>query len=357
MQKMSSKSFLLLKTIPILLILGSFTSLNSDINTIDDNCSSMIYNDRMMKKSWIYLNQDEGKYYKYNTDISEGDNLNMPYNSWDATFTDNATQQKFYTPKKTNASVKFVTLGYKLVDQKKTVGFDFTIINNKKKTTEPNIFRITNNSQKEGIETLGNIREVGFVFDNWPQYWPVENKWLGGYHSFKQNYNINDLEKIVVKFKLRLADFKDSLSKNRNKGKWLGSYVTCDFRFNEYDEKGNIVNKYLIGVIVSNPLDVDYNENRNDEILFGDGNPNRDLDRQQILLLHGNKIGVKQVNKILPAGRFEDIEIDFKPLITKYLSLNKNKRNLVTGLDIYSGTRGADLAFDIKDIQLLGCKR
>ena len=317
----------------------------------------MLWNDKLSKKSWIYLNQEESKYYKKNTDISEADLLGMPINNWDAVYTDNLTKQKFNTPKKTNASVKFVTLGYKLADQGKTVGFDFSVLNTNKKANESYIFRIVNNSQKEGDNTLGAIREVGFVYDNWPQYWANENKWLGGYHSFKENYDIRNLDKILLKFKFRLVDFKDALAKNKKKGKWTGSYVTCDFRFNEYDEKGNITKKYLIGVIVSNPLNVDYNDNRNDEVLFGDKNPRVELNGQQILLLHGDKIGVKSVHTISRENKFEEIEIDFKPLISKYLDHNKNKRNIVTGLDIYSGTRASNLTFDIKDIQLMGLKK
>jgi hypothetical protein len=41
----------------------------------------------------VYLNQDEGKFYKKNSDITEGDALKMSENSWDAIYTDAETKQ------------------------------------------------------------------------------------------------------------------------------------------------------------------------------------------------------------------------------------------------------------------------
>lgn len=337
-----------------LFFLVDFTTLSTHHTVKYLDCFSLLWNDGMNKKSWIFLNQEESNYYLKNTDISEGDLLGMPINSWDAIYTDAESKKKFSTANKTNASVKLVTYGYKVTDQKKAVGFDFNILNKDNKNNSPYIFRISNNSQKESNSTLGKVREVGFVYDNWPQYWGADNKWLGGYHSFKENYDINNLDKIIVKFKYRLDSYNTPLNKKKIKEKWLGSYVTCDFRFNEYDDKGNIINKYLIGVIFSNPLQVDYNDNPNDDILYGSGvtKPNE----QQILLLHGNKVGVKEINTINPDNKFEIVEFDFKPLINKYLSVNKNKKNFITGLDIYSATRGTNITYDIQDIHLTGCK-
>lgn len=316
----------------------------------------MIWNQGISKRSWIYLNQGETKIYRKNSDISDGDYLKMPKNNWDAIYTDAKTLQKFNTANKTNASFKLVTLGYKAEDQKKTVGFDFIVLNKDKKN-KPYIFRITNNSQKENPETLGTLREVGFVFDNWPQYWPGEKKWTGGQHSFSDNYEVDQLNNLIVKFQFKLVHFNAPLNKKLIQKRWLGSYATCDLRFNEYDENGNILNRYLIGVVFSNPLNADYNDDKNDDVFYGLGKA--PSGEQQVLLLHGSKSRVKEINTVSAKNTFETVDIDFKPLINKYLYLRKtNVKNkyIITGLDIYSATRAADFTFEIQDIQVTGCK-
>jgi hypothetical protein len=55
------------------------------------------------------------------------------------------------------------------------------------------------------------------------------------------------------------------------------------------------------------------------------------------------------------SNTFQTVEIDFKPLIKKYLVVNLNKKNIITGLDIYSATRSVDFTYDIQDIQVTGC--
>lgn len=342
---MNNQKFIVGKILILIFIFESFTYSSCQQKT---DCFPMIWNQGITKKSWIYLNQDIGKIYKKNSDITEGDALKMQKNYWDATYTDTETTQKFSTAEKRNASFKFVTLGYKLADQKKKVGFDFTVLNNNK-GNEPYVFRIVNNSQMENPATLGTLREVGFVFDNWPQYWANTNEWTGGAYSFSDNYQIEELDKIIVKFKFRLVDYKKPLNKKRIKEKWLGSYVTCDLRFNEYDNTGKIQNSYLLGVLFSNPLQVDFNDNKNDGVLWG--NLDENLRR---LLIHGNKNGVKEINSI--TEEFQTVEIDFKPLVKKYLNVNSTKKNIITGLDIYSATRASDFTYEIQDIQIIGCK-
>ncbi|GEN76152.1 hypothetical protein [Chryseobacterium hagamense] len=322
----------------------------------EKNCFPMIWNQRVSKRSWIYLNQGETKIYRKNSDISDGDYLKMPKNNWDAIYTDAQTNQKFSTVNKTNASFKLVTLGYKAEDQKKTVGFDFMVLNKDKKN-KPYVFRIINNSQKENPETSGALREVGFVFDNWPQYWPGEKKWTGGQHSFSDNYEVDKLNNLIVKFQFKLVYFNAPLNKKLIQKKWLGSYATCDLRFNEYDENGNVLNRYLIGVVFSNPFNADYNDNKDDAIFYGLGRA--PSGEQQVLLLHGSKSGIKEINTISTKNVFETVDLDFKPLINRYLYLKKanvKNRYIITGLDIYSATRAADFTFEIQDIQVTGCK-
>jgi hypothetical protein len=332
------------KLLFLIFIFESFVFLEND--QID--CFPMIWNQGVTKKSWVYLNQDEGEIYKKNSDITEGDALKMSKNSWDAIYTDAETKQKFSTADKRNASFKFVTLGYKLSDQKKKKGFDFTVLNNNKKINEPYIFRITNNSQNENPATLGSLKEVGFVFDNWPQYWANTNEWTGGTNSFSDNYQIEKLDKIIVKFKFRLINYNTPLNKKTAKEKLLGSYATCDLRFNEYDENGKIQKTYLLGVIFSNPLHVDFNDKPNDDVLWELSEKN-----QMRILIHGNKNKINEVNTV--SNTFQTVEIDFKPLIKKYLAVNLNKKNIITGLDIYSATRSVDFTYDIQDIQVIGC--
>jgi len=341
---MKNLNFIIAKLLFLVFIFESFAFLeNGQIG-----CFSMIWNQGVTKKSWIYLNQDEGKVYKKNSDITEGDVLKMSKNSWDAVYTDAETKQKFSTADKRNASFKFVTLGYRLSDQKKKNGFDFTVLNNNKKSNEPYILRITNNSQNENSATLGALKEVGFVFDNWPQYWANTNEWTGGANSFSGNYQVEKLDKIIVKFKFKLINYNAPLNKKMTKEKLLGSYATCDLRFNEYDENGKIQKMYLLGVVFSNPLRVDFNNNSNDDVLWESSEKD-----QMRILVHGNKNGLQEINTL--SKNFQTIEIDFKPLIKKYLGVNLSKKNIITGLDIYSATRSVDFTYDIQDIQVIGC--
>jgi hypothetical protein len=343
-------------SIPLLsvFIFVSFTLLKYPKRINKQSCFSMIWNDRITKKSWIYLNQDEQKVYKKNSDITDGDIFGMPKNSWDAIYTDAFTNEKFSTSAKTNASFKFVTLGYKIEDQKKEVGFDFIVLNKNKKKEEPFIFKISNNSQKENPETSGILREVGFVLDNWPQYWGNEKKWTGGLHSFKDNYQIEKLDRLIVKFKFRLVDYNKPLYDEMVQKKWLGSYATCDFRFNEFDENGKLVNSFLLGVVFSNPLNVDFNGNNNDDILFG-SIKTENKSTYRMLLLHGNKVGIKEINTVTSQNNFKTVEIDFEPLVEKYFNINKKHKNIVTGLDIYSATRASDFTYEIQDLRMTGC--
>jgi hypothetical protein len=332
------------------IIFTSFTLLKNNIL----NCFPLLWNNHITKRSWVYLNQDEGKIYIKNSDISEGDALKMAKNSWDAIYLDTKTNQKFSTKERRNASFKFVTAGYKAEDQNRDLGYDFKILNNNKKPEAPYIFRITNNASEENPETLGKLREVGFVFENWPQYWRQTNEWTGGAHSFSDNYQVEKLNKILVKFKFRLVNYSAPLSqyKNQTKEKWLGSYASCDLRFCEYDENGNVVKNYLLGVLFSNPLKVDYNDNPNDGILWGENNTKEKIIK---LLIHGEKNGIKEINK--SSDIFQAVEIDFKSLIGKYFKINKNHKNIIVGLDIYSNTRSTNLTYDIQDIQVIGCQK
>lgn len=340
-----------------ILVFAGFTSLDQYVKPGRLMCSPMLWNNHITKRSWIYVNQDEQMVYKEISDITDGDNLKMPKNRWDAKYTDSKTKNVFNTPDQTNASFKFVTLGYKMEDIKKNVGFDFLILNKNKKKDDPYIFRIVNNSQKVKYETVGDLREVGFVFDNWPQYWEKDKVWTGGQHSFSDNYQIEKLDNLIVKFKIRLINYNTPINKNVAKEKWLGSYVTCDFRFNEYSTNGKLLNSYLLGVVFSNPLKVDFNGNDSDHILFGSTKKEKDGTTYKMLLLHGSKVGIKEINTIDSKNNFQTVEIDFKPLLEKYYKINKNNTNIVTGLDIYSATRGVDLTYDIQDLQMTGCKR
>jgi|GEM_PF-3470249 len=352
---MEKRNFIFVKLFVFLLLFLSATLLKSQKTSGNESCFPMIWNQGITKKSWVYLEQDEPGFYKENSDITEGDNLNMPKNNWDAVYIDNKTKKKFSTPHQTNASFKFVTTGYAANQQKGVFRFNFIVLNKNKKHNESYIFRIINNSQRESYKTYGKIKEVGFVFDNWPQYWANENKWIGGYHSLSENYQIENLDNLVVSFKFRLVAYNKPLNKKIIEKKWLGSYATCDLRFNEYDANGKVLQSYLIGLVFSNPLKVDYNGNKNDNILFESNLIN--TNEQKIILVHGNKNGVNEINKVSPENTFQNVEIDFKPLIMKYLNINSNHKNIITGIDIYSATRAADFTYDIKDIQVTGCKQ
>ncbi|CAM3327808.1 hypothetical protein [Empedobacter stercoris] len=305
--------------------------------------NSLLWNPKITKKSWVFYNQDSAMFRNYYSNLTEGHLLGSPSNQWDSSYLDPISNQTIHTSNLSNYSLMWVTLGYDYNQKKSNPGFDFLILNdNRISNNEPLEFRIINNAKFLNNDKL---REVGFIFNNWPQYWPVDNVWSGGNHSFKANYNINDFNTLKVTFNAKLNDYKPPL----NNTVWSGAYITCDFRFSVYNDNGSIFKSYLIGVIFSNPSNKDYNGNPNDDIFFQETILNQGVTIERTLL-HGNKVGIDNID-----SSYKNITIDFKPLILKYFNdIDFNKTNFITGLDIYSATRSADITYDIKEIDFEG---
>ena len=118
---------------------------------------------------------------------------------------------------------------------------------------------------------------------------------------------------------------------------------------------------YLLGVIFSNPQNIDYNNISTDDIIWEDNNGDHRI------LLDGNKLGINCIDgitdidynltnsdEIYYLSNYKNVNIDYLELIEIYFPNINYENTIITGLDIYSATRGADITFDINNIQLKG---
>jgi len=221
------------------------------------------------------------------------------------------------------------------------------------------------NDTMDAIKSARKLREVGFVFDNWPQHWD-NGDWSGGYHSFRGNYKVNEFSDIRLTFDAKMETYKKAYATNNTDpvNNKLGGYATADFRFTLFDNNGNKIKGFLIGVLFSNPENLDYNSNPNDSIIYEiDDIPNNIYS----ILLDGRKLGINCIdnisdintslsnsNEIYYLNQFKTVTIDYWSLIQTYFPNINYNNTIMTGLDIYNASRGSDITFSVKDIQLKG---
>lgn len=311
----------------------------------------MFWNQGMNKKSWILLSQDDYKIYDH--DLSEAHLLGTPPNVWPAVYED-AWGNKFQAQNQTSPAVKMVTLGYSW-DQKgeENMGFNYQVSAGNDGQNGL-IYSFGNNAIASKKDDLGKLREVGFVFDNWVSFNKTTKVWAGAEHSFRQNYRIGEYSKIELSFEAMIDQYKasneDVTSINKN---WIGSYITADFRFTFFSAEGEPVGSGLLGVIFANPSGFDLNGKTQDAVFWSDFYAETSINR---MLLHGDKVGLP-VLKVGDKG-FKDISIDYIALLNTFFpeppAGMSFKDAIITGLDIYSATRGENITFKIKNIRLEG---
>ncbi len=105
------------------------------------------------------------------------------------------------------------------------------------------------------------LREVGFVFDHWPQKFSG-SVWNDGRWSFRENYFLGSLTELKVKLKLKMDTYVPPILDITNRG----AYITLDLRFNYYNSFGTVIRSDLIGVIIGNFM----NDNINKPIFWKD---------------------------------------------------------------------------------------
>ncbi len=338
----------------------------------------LLWNNGVSKRSWLFLNQDNGKVYKNASNFWDaelvGNPANHPNNVNEFTFYDGITNEVFSVPGMRSPSLKWITLGYDYSDWGKYSGYDMWIFDNLTDGSpasfdDPIEFRFMNhargmNDESTPVQSARKLREVGFVFDNWAQYWPQTNEWTGGNHSFRGNYSVNQFSDIKLTFDAKMEAYRKAYDVNNTDPQQykLGGYVTADFRFFQHDGNGNIVKGYLIGILFSNPQNVDYNSNPNDNIIYED-------DNSQIhrILLDGRKLGISCIDnnsdidtsltnadEIYYLNAYKTVTINYFDLIQQYFPTVNYSNTIISGLDIYSATRGSDITFSVKNIQLKG---
>lgn len=319
----------------------------------------------MTKRAWLFEQQDLVGSGNYADDSNMSDEifLGSPTNLWDSEYTDILTGNVFHSRSSTSHdySALMVTRQYthsdrianNIINTDNVKGYKFsysdqyiTDINN------PLEFNYVNNART--FNNPNELREVGVLFKNWVNYSP--NGLTGGNHSFKRNFTISEFSKIKVGFMAKLNSYTNPINTIFN-GTVLGGYLTCDFRFSYFDSNGNVVRNDLLGIVFSNPSNVDYNNNVNDAIFWygGDNEVDGGFPSRRIFL-NANKIGYQSLT--ISSTNYKSYTFDYLPLILQYLPAPPDGYTyddaIITGLDIYSGNRGSNINFSIKNISIFG---
>lgn len=310
----------------------------------------LFWNSGMHKRSWILINQDNYGIYDY--DLSDAHLLGTPQNVWPVEY--EKYDGTFFRAQNGEApSAKLVTLGYEWdARENENLGFDYTITEDGDKLS----YNFFSNAVNSPVDDQGLLRELGFVFDNWPLFDANTGTYGGGNHSFRESFRIGDFDSLMLTFDARITNYiNTSVQPDIVRDKWMGTYITADFRYSYYNNSGDAVSSGLLGVHFANPSGYDVNGNSGDEIFWENHLEDEEHNIHRVWL-HGNKIGISTLN---PNDRnFKKINIDYIPLIKSYMPAPPVGMSyddaIITGLDIYSANRGVTIGFDVKNIEFDG---
>lgn len=198
--------------------------------------------------------------------------------------------------------------------------------------------------------------ELGWTYHHWAEYQQTHNS---GQYSFKQDYVLSDFDEVYALVDLRL----DYLGPAPQCTEWPAAYVTVDFRIAYFstdshgqfivDSNGfkQLIRHDLVGVVLANPFGFDGHP----ETIFLWGNEISDPNH---ILFHGEKLGY--TNLITESTNLHHYKVALKSLIN-YLPAPPEgctwDNAIITGLDLYSHTRSADLSFEVTNIDLIGLTR
>jgi hypothetical protein len=238
-------------------------------------------------------------------------------------------------------SFTLVTWNYQNAEFKAYPGYDIWV--NGGYDGNPIEFSILNNARS--FADLNLLREVGVQFDHWapnPGWW-----------SFKKQYTLGDFQDIQGNFQATL-DYFSAPPNHTNT-----VYVTADLRLAYFDPGGNKVRMELVGVIICNPNNYDLNGNPNDSIYwqgFTDANHLENIGGipSARILLQGTKLGIPA----LDSSGYKNIVINYRALIEKFMPPPPpgytHNDAVIIGWDLYSDTRGYDIGFRLKNVNMYG---
>ncbi|WP_314241953.1 hypothetical protein [Empedobacter tilapiae] len=252
-----------------------------------------------------------------------------------------------YSQNNSAPSFLLISEGYDNNQHGKYPGFDMWITNGYGFPIEMKIF----NNSKYFVDH-NKLREVGIVFNHW------FNEYNEGRWAFRDQYKLTDFKEIRSIFDIKLENYNPHLPNAT-----LQTVVlSADLRINYYNESGKHVRGDLLSLIFCNPNNYDINNNPNDSIYWQSWNATNDdlIDGvpYRRISIHANKVGISNFHNV--NQNFNHIDFDFIPLIKTFLPSppeNLTYENaIIVGYDIYSSTRGADISFSVKNINLIGIK-
>lgn len=307
----------------------------------------MLWNNRLTKKSWIFLNQDTGLIFEKASHLEEAHEVGNPGDVWPYKYSC-SNGDTISASNKAAPSVKAVSWNYSENQWRKNPGYEISTYRDQSRPINPIEFLFKNNAKKAVDSDL--LREIGLVFDHWPERFR-DGSWNDGLWSFRKGYRLTEFSEIRPFLKVKMDNYSAPILAADGRG----AYISVDFRFAYYDEGGKIIRSDLIGVVFANFFNLDFNLNPDDAIFWQDFISDPTSRR---ILLSAEKLGFDFLGSSRSDDEYRTITFDYMPLIKKYLPEPPEGYTfddaIVRGLDIYSGARGTDISFWLKGVQLNG---
>lgn len=188
------------------------------------------------------------------------------------------------------------------------------------------------------------LREVGYSFENWPTEAHSHFK----FHPAGRRYKLGDFSGVAAEFQAK-RDYSFGPPKCAT---YPTGDVSADFRVKYEDSAGNLVRYDILGVVIDvMPGTGDLNGNPNDEVFYDGGEVPYGGTRTK--LLYGDRLG----HPSLSSSGFQFWSIEYKDLLRRYLpppagfSIDDAS---ITGFDLYTSARGADLDLDVRAVDVSG---
>lgn len=235
--------------------------------------------------------------------------------------------------------------GWYAADQGKAIGWDTKILSGGSGT--PMIYRYRNDAT--GASDPCTLREIGTIYQGYGGGMLMDGQ-------FRRNVDgspirMGQFSHVLVTFS---AAVPPEMFKPARCDRAPTAYVTADFHIGYLGRGGVIEQHQLLGVLIYGMRNLDLAGQASNSETLWHGNVATTPSR----LLHGEMLAHMPM-MILPQlnGHFQSVQIDYKPLFAKYYTPPPGHTlddAVIIGLDVYSSVRGADITFDVKNIDIVG---
>ena len=238
-------------------------------------------------------------------------------------------------------------VGWHFSDWGKSPGWNANILSGG--NGAPIVYRYRNDAAK--AQDPCKLREVGTVYKAY-QGAATKNRQIVS-NPNGTSVRLGQFSHVIVSFDAAVpsADFSPPrCAKNPT------AYVSADFHVAYAKPNGDIVQRQLLGVLVHGMRHTSLYGARTDKAEFWHGK----MQATTAITLHGEAIAGLPMMEIPELGDgFKTVQIDYKELLKRYMTpppgydLNDA---IITGLDVYSSVRGADMTLELKNIDVVGLK-